>query len=425
MSNTRALNQLRQQLSPKQIRSIAEANARINIYEGAISSGKTIASLLAWLLFVAQAPRGGELAVIGKTSNTLSRNVFAPLMNADLFGQYAKYIEHTPGSPSAMMLGRKVHVIGANDAKAESKIRGLTAAGFYVDELTLLPGEAFWDQLIGRMRVPGARLYGTTNPDSRSHWFRKRVLKGGDPFVRSWHYSLYDNPFLPPETIAHYEQTYTGLFRQRMIEGLWTSGEGAIYDMFDPARHVVDVIPQIKRWLAVGVDYGTSNPFAALLIGIGIDRRLYVVSEYRYDGRSAGRQMTDAEYSEALRNWLVNIKVPGSKLRGVTPEYILIDPSAASFKAQCHRDGLTVALADNTVMDGIRELMSLFSTGNLLIHRSCEGLIDELPGYSWDPRSVELGEDAPAKEDDHSCDALRYGTYKTRRLWRDELRNAA
>lgn len=421
---TRLTDLLRQQLSPKQGLSVIEANARVNVWEGAISSGKTVASLLAWLLFVANAPRNGELAVIGKTTTTLSRNVFAPLMNADIFGPYAKYIEHTPGAPSAMMLGRKVHVIGANDVKAESKIRGLTAAGFYVDELTLLPNEAFWDQLIGRMRVPGARLYGTTNPDSRSHWFRKRVLKGGDRFVRSWHYSLYDNPFLPPETIEHYEQTYVGLFRQRMIEGLWTSGEGAIYDMFDPARHVVDVVPQIKRWLAVGCDYGTTNPFSAVLIGIGIDRRLYVVSEYRYDSRQAGRQLTDAEYSEGLRNWLANVKVPGSQMRGVSPEYILIDPSAASFKAQLSRDGLTVASADNEVMDGIRELMSLFANGNLLIHRSCEGLIDELPGYSWDPRSVELGKDAPAKEDDHSVDALRYGTFKTRRLWRDELRAA-
>ncbi|MCO5999793.1 hypothetical protein [Actinoallomurus rhizosphaericola] len=61
-------------------------------------------------------------------------------MNHDIFGPFARYVEHTPGATSAMMLGGKVHAIGANDVKAESKIRGLTAAGFYVDELTLLPG---------------------------------------------------------------------------------------------------------------------------------------------------------------------------------------------------------------------------------------------------------------------------------------------
>jgi hypothetical protein len=56
-------------------------------------------------------------------------------------------------------------VIGANDIKAENKIRGMTCAGAYVDEATLLP-EVFWEMLRTRMRVVGARAYASTNPDS-------------------------------------------------------------------------------------------------------------------------------------------------------------------------------------------------------------------------------------------------------------------
>ena len=48
-------------LSPRQVWSIARATARVNLWTGSIRSGKTIASLLAWLIFVAHAPRGGEL----------------------------------------------------------------------------------------------------------------------------------------------------------------------------------------------------------------------------------------------------------------------------------------------------------------------------------------------------------------------------
>ncbi|MFC7641463.1 hypothetical protein ACFQX6_11080 [Streptosporangium lutulentum] len=77
-------------LSPAQERSIAESTARINIWTGSVRSGKTIASLLRWLMYVAQAPRGGHLVIVGKTADTIARNVFEPLMDPSLTGPIAK-----------------------------------------------------------------------------------------------------------------------------------------------------------------------------------------------------------------------------------------------------------------------------------------------------------------------------------------------
>ncbi|CAM5367252.1 PBSX family phage terminase large subunit [Streptomyces californicus] len=73
--------------------------------------------------------------------------------------------------------------------------------------------------------------------------------------------------------------------------------------------------------------------------------------------------------------------------------------------------------ADNAVLDGIRTISSLLGTGDLLIHESATGLVEELPGYSWDDTAAEAGEDKPIKENDHSCDALRYGVRTTEALW--------
>ncbi|WP_179280865.1 hypothetical protein [Streptomyces sp. 2R] len=42
------------------------------------------------------------------------------------------------------------------------------------------------------------------------------------------------------------------------------------------------------------------------------------------------------------------------------------------------------------------------------IHRSCTGLLDELPGYAWDPAASDRGGYQPIKRDDHGADALRY-----------------
>jgi hypothetical protein len=49
---------------------------------------------------------------------------------------------------------------------------------------------------------------------------------------------------------------------------------------------------------------------------------------------------------------------------------------------QLHEDGMTPALADNSVLDGIRLMSSLLGNRQLKIHRSCRGLLDEVPGYS-------------------------------------------
>jgi hypothetical protein len=86
-------------LSPAQLRSIVEARQRINVWEGSVRSGKTIASLLRWLIFVANPPRDGELVMIGKTRETIARNLFGPLQNLNLFGPLARHIQYTPGAP--------------------------------------------------------------------------------------------------------------------------------------------------------------------------------------------------------------------------------------------------------------------------------------------------------------------------------------
>lgn len=60
--------------------SVAHADRRINIWEGSIRSGKTVASVIAWLAYVAAAPPG-ELAIIGKTERTVARNIL-PIIGA-------------------------------------------------------------------------------------------------------------------------------------------------------------------------------------------------------------------------------------------------------------------------------------------------------------------------------------------------------
>lgn len=399
-------------LTDKQSRSISEAHARINIWEGAIRSGKTIASLWRWLEYVATAPTTGELVMFGKTRESVGRNLLAPMSSPELFPDFHRFVQYNPGAPTARIFGRNVHVIGANDAKAEPKVRGMTCCGAYGDELTTLP-EGFFRQILGRLSVQGAKLFGSTNPDNPAHWLRRDfILARAGVDVRTWHFDLDDNPHLPAEYVASIKAELTGLWYRRFVLGHWVAAEGAIYDMWDERLHVVDQVPPVLRWLAVGVDYGTRNPFSGLLLGLTADQRLILAREYRYDPRTQRRQLTDAAYSRELRAWLGDDR----------PEFVAVDPSAASFKVQLHADKMRgVVDADNSVEDGIRTVASLLALGRLVVHRSCKGWLDEVTGYAWDDEAAEKGIDKPIKVADHSLDAGRYAVATTRQLWQQHV----
>lgn len=409
--------------SAQQIRCIVESRARVNLLEGAIRSGKTIASIVAWLRHLEQM-RGseGEAFAFGRTRDALARNVFAPIRSVPLLRALAPpaTTSYTSGAPTAKVLGQTVHIIGASDRQAEEKLRGLTGKSAYGDELTVLPAP-FFRQALGRLSVRGAKMFGTTNPDNPGHWLRTEYLDKprtqgrrapvGDTELdlASWHFTIDDNPHLDPAYRRSIKAEYSGLWYRRMILGEWVQAEGAVYESWDPAVHVVDELPDIERVIGVGVDYGTTAAFAAVALAVTRDGRLCITREYRHDSKIAHRQLTDAEYSVELRAWLA---------AAPAPRWVCVDPSAESFHVQLHRDGVRgVVDADNAVLDGIRLVASLLACRRLVVHSSCRGLIGEIPGYAWDDAAAAKGEDKPLKINDHGCDALRYVCLSTRSAW--------
>lgn len=430
-----------QPLTGKQLASVQLATARLNIWEGSVRSSKTVSSLLAWLKYVREGPPG-NLLLSGKTERTLKRNIIDPLV--EMLGK--RRCRHVEGSGELWLLGRRIYLAGANDERAQEKIRGLTLAGAYVDEISTVP-VSFWTMLLSRLSVDGAQLFGTSNPDSPAHWLKRDYLdraavwldhagnvlrsQDGDRLdLARFSFRLADNPHLSAAYVQALSKEFVGLWRKRFIEGLWVAAEGAVYDMWDDDKHVIDLVPPISQWLCAAADYGTSNPFHAVLLGIGAEndahgqRRecIYGVSEWRYDSRAKRRQLTDVEYSRKLREWLDSVRFPGTRLYGPVPPYLIIDPSAASFKVQAAQDGWSVADGDNSVLDGIRLVSSLLGADRLKFSRSgCPAVIEEFPAYSWSDKAAEKGLDEVVKINDHGLDAVRYGTKTTQGLWHSRI----
>ena len=409
--------------SPRQAQAVGDSECRVVVWDGAVRIGKNFAWVFLLLWKVAAHEGVGGIVVVGKNRDSIYRNVFEPIEQNDEFAMFRPQVQYRQGAAFATIFGKKVHCIGANDAGSESRIRGMTLALAFVDELTVVH-VSFFKQLLARLSVAGAQLFATTNPDTPGHWLMKDYLAKipgtrhfngktpeGDrlPSWAYWHFTMEDNPSLDEDYKASLRREYTGVWFRRFILGEWVAADGAIYDFFDTHTHVVDadLIPAMQRVFSCGIDYGTTHPTRGYLLGLGVDGKLYLVDEW------APPRGTDGSLSADLMR-----KRSEWAEKGWAPEWTYHDPAAASFGLQLFEDKHpNVTKADNAVIDGIRTVASLLQNGDLLISSVCTNLISMIPGYVWDDKAGEKGIEQPVKQDDDEADALRYTVFSSRWQW--------
>jgi PBSX family phage terminase large subunit len=284
-------------LSRKQIIALKEANARINIFEGSVRAGKSFVALLRFMYELKDGPQG-EYIIAGKSERTILHNVIEPLQELT-----DGIIRYNRGLGEFTLFDKKVYVIGANDERAEGKIRGSTFAGALVDEISIIP-RGFFQMLLSRLSVPGAKLFGTTNPDSPYHWLKTDFIDNEAVTDKKiFKFVIGDNPSLTPDFIANLKKEYKGLWYKRFIEGNWVLAEGAVYDFFDEDIYVYkNDPPTYAKYYVAGVDYGTKNAFAAVLVGFNDDHHpaLWVEKEYYWDSKVTTYQKTNLEYAQDM-----------------------------------------------------------------------------------------------------------------------------
>lgn len=381
------------ELSKKQLHFLLYSNARINIADGAIRSGKTFVFNLRWLDYIVNGPKG-ILLMAGKTIRTLERNVLKAENGLfDLVGE-GNY-KYNGSTGELEIAGRKIICIGASDERSENKIRGMTLAGALCDEVTLFP-KSFVEQLIGRCSVAGSMLFWNCNPDSPYHYIKQDYLDNPKmkEQIKHWRFLMKDNPFLVktnPEYIHQAETTYTGAFYKRNVLGEWALAEGLVYPNFTDA-HIVDKLPEEFDNIYVGVDHGVVHPATFIMIGVK-DRDVYVIKEYYEEGK------TNSELAEDFINFIDNYYIDG----------ITVDSAAKSLILEFNKNNIFTTDCIKDVVDGITMVSQLIGEHRLYVHRSCENLIKEFNTYSWDDKkSKSQGKDVVVKLSDDALDALRY-----------------
>lgn len=373
----------------------------IIIAEGAIRSGKTVSTIESFVNWSLVTFEDSNFIIAGVTVGAIRRNVLEPLFgmlrNKGIDYQYK-------ASQNLLTIGsNSYYIFGANTDYSQDAIQGLTAAGSFIDEAPLIP-RSFVEQAMGRCSVEGAKNWFTLNPSSPYHWFKTEILdqiEARNGFVIN--FSMKDNPSLSPDTIARYERMFTGVFYQRYIQGLWVVAEGAIYDMFDKDKHVVEA-PQSPHfydacWCAI--DYATSSVMTFGLYGLK-DDKVFLIKEHYWDAKERQRQKTDVEHADDLKAFL----------DGWNYTAVYIDPSASSFQATLRqRNFKKVRNARNDVVNGIRTVATMLQSGRFVIDSKCLATLKEIQSYSWDTKAQALGEDKPLKKNDHAMDRDRYALH--------------
>lgn len=410
-------------LSDKQKWSIKRSTSRLNLWEGSVRSTKTVGSIFRFIQAIPQASRDGEIFLIGKTLDSLKRNIILPMQ--EFLGEDIGYF---PGKREVHLWDRTIYTVGANDERAEGKIRGVTASLIYGDEVTLWP-ESFFKMMDSRLSLEDSIFFGTTNADNPMHYLKRDYLDREENLdFSSFHFILDDNEFLSEKYRTAIKQNFVGLWYKRFILGLWCVAEGAIHDYFDEDEHVI-LKPPKADYYDVGIDYGTGNPSEFLLCGNSNTSKLkiWAEDEYFYDSKKHERQKTDSEYAKDLLYFLVPytnsldhivenkygteelLRVKSERKKNRPLSNIFLDPSAASFKAELRQWGFFgLKDADNDVLDGIRTVSRMIKGGSAAICTRCINLIKEMYAYLWDSKAQERGEDKPLKKDDHGQDTWRY-----------------
>lgn len=330
----------------------------------------------------------GDAMMIGVNRGALDRNVLTSMYN--MLG----FPSPSPKLMKTRLFNRDLYFVGAPDVGAVSAIKGSTLALAYVDEITEIP-EPFWKMLEGRLSVPGAQLFGTTNPDGPAHWLKKDYIdRASELDLIYWNFNLDDNPVLNEEYKKVIKASYTGLWYNRYILGEWALASGAIYDTYDHFNEY-EHPKSNPNYYIVGIDYGTTNATAAVLCAISPRSypQICVEAEYYYDSAKKGRAKTDAELVSDIKDFI------GCK--NVSAVYV--DPAAASLKIALRQADIPVLDANNDVILGIKITGKFISGKNLVIQKGCTILREQLQSYAWDPKAASRGDDKPIKISDHAC----------------------
>lgn len=273
------------------------------------------------------------------------------------------------------------------------------------------------------MDIP-LRMRGASNPGGVGHrWVKRRFI---DPVTKAPDAiyvpaKLKDNPHLR----ADYSDSLNYLdpvTKAQYLEGDWTVVDDNIFVFpeFDRATHAGERRPSndpdFYPLRTVGVDPGTRDPYAVIVLGRTKEGAWWVLEEFYRTGGSTSRWQN--EFWKMQLRW----RVPRWWTDKRKPSDIQ-DLRNAGLPAVANLD-----IHGENERDTIRPMLvvpqSLMHDGRLFIDSRCEHTIAEFENYRYKEAEDKNAGEVPVDADNHAMDAIRYalcsteGVYQGPSQWR-------
>jgi hypothetical protein len=400
------------QLNPTQ-QAFVTSPLRFSLYIGGIGSGKTFAGAVRAILRALEYP--GSLGLIGAPTYAMLRDttarLFFELLPPSLIAAYHKGEQH--------LILRNGSEILLRSLDTPDHARGLNLAWFWLDEATLC-GHYAWRVLKGRLRQRGyaTAAWATGTPQGRDGFWRdfEQAPHSNHALYRA---NTYANAHNLPDGYVENLGYGSSAFYQQEVMGLFVAFEGLVY-AFDAGNNGnLREPPPDAVWTEVigGIDWGYTNPAAALVIGLDGDGRAWLIDEF-YQRRAALTETLLPALLDLTRRYGVQRWFCGPD----EPEHI------AALAAALAQEGLPAQAlrGDNAVRAGIQTITGLLArradgTRGLYVAPRCVHTITEFGSYQYatvpDGQRDQAGERAasemPLKQHDHALDALRYALHST------------
>ena len=381
-----------------------ESHAPELLYSGAMGAGKSrILCEKAWR--VADRYPGVTVGLFRKVAASLPATTMRTFQRDVMDRSHVAGRNKTEGWYE-LVNGSRIYFLGLDPdplTGVPSKVGSLDLAWAGVDEAVEL-SESDWIMLLGRLRDPRMswhQLAAATNPGPPGHWLKARFTPSTieHEYV---HATAADNAFLPEDyktAIANLPDNAVG---RRLGRGEWAAAEGAIWSL--PEDQVRPPAAPQKRVVA-GVDWGFVHAFACEIVGQSGSGRLAVLAELY--ARGAGiDQLIDPLARLAEMHDVSSFRCDPSE-PGLMAE---LGRGFASHRA--NHAGCTfhasIEGANNDVDLGLQAVDRAIREG-MTVDPSCQGLLMEIPGYTWAPSKAGGFHERPIDINDDACDALRYG----------------
>ena len=228
-----------------------------------------------------------------------------------------------------------------------------------------------------------------STPKGFNHFYDLYNLEAEDTDYKSFHFTSYDNPFLPVEELDKAKQELPeNRFAQEYLAD-FKKTEGLVYKEFDRTRHVTTEQPKVIVEIMAGIDWGYTAPASVHRYRKDADNHYWIDSEFYKTGRTT-EQIIDY-------------------VKSLIPNSVYPDPAEPDRIEQANQAGLNCMEVSKEIEAGIDSVRALFKQNRIHIHPDCKELIWELETYHYPDKKPDQNEkELPVKENDHSMDEMRY-----------------